>query len=98
MILKTERNVIITTSGIKALRTKLLKQAEQLVLWHLVASLPAAGDVVSHAELGRELAIAPTHISTAIKRLRELGFLTRGAKIGGSYHYKFNPAFFRIIS
>lgn len=98
MSLKTERNVIITDICIKALRTKLLSQPEHLVLWHLVASLPVAGDVVSHAELGREFAIAPTHISTAIKRLRELGFLTRGAKVGGSYHYKFNPAFFRVIS
>ncbi|MBI2287294.1 MAG: hypothetical protein HYU79_07685 [Nitrosomonadales bacterium] len=98
MSFKAERNVIITASGIKALRTKLLKQAEHFVLWHLVASLPVTGDVVSHAELGRELAIAPSHISTAIKRLRELGFLTRGVKVGASYHYKLNPAFFRIIS
>lgn len=97
MSVQVERNVIILDDGIKVLRTKILKQTEYLVLWHLVATLPVVGGVVSHAELGRELAIAPTHISTAIKRLRELGFLMRGVKIKSSYYYKLNSAFFRII-
>ncbi|NOT20416.1 MAG: hypothetical protein HOP24_09130 [Sideroxydans sp.] len=90
--------MIITASGIKLLQAKFLKQTEHLVLWHLVASLPVTGDVVSHAALGLELAIAPSHISASVKHLRELGFLARGEKIGHSYYYKLNPAFFRIIS
>jgi len=94
---RTDRTLVVTANGIKALRTKVLKQTEQLLLWHLVSSLPIAGDVVSHTKLGVELSIDPSNISKTIKRLRELGFLTRGVKIGLSYHYKLNPAFFRVI-
>ena len=67
-------------------------------LWHLAQTLPIVGDVVSNAELGRELSIDRGDITRVMKRLRELGLLMRGAKVGVSYHYKFNPAFFRIIS
>lgn len=94
---KAERNVVVLAPGIKALRTKLLKQAEYLVLWRLVDSLPPMGEVISHAELSRKLSIAPPRVSTTMKRLCELGFLMRGAKVGVSYHYKLNPVFFRII-
>lgn len=93
-----ERNVVLTANALRTLKTTLLKQTENLALWHLVSALPPAGDVVSNASLGRELLINPNHISPAIKRLCELGYLMRGPKVGLSYHYKLNPAFFRILS
>ena len=75
-----------------------MEKRENIILWHLVQTLPIVGDVVSNAELGRELSIDRGDIARVMKRLRELGFLMRGAKVGVSYHYKLNPAFFRIIS
>lgn len=93
-----ERSVVLTATCVRTLRTIQLNQHETLTLWHLVASMPPAGNVVSNAELGRELEIDIAHITRAMKRLRELGFVMRGAKVGVSYHYKLNPAFFRILS
>lgn len=75
-----------------------MEKQESTVLWHLALTLPIVGEVVSNAGLGRELLIDVASITRILKRLRELGFLMRGAKVGVSYHYKFNPAFFRIIS
>lgn len=93
-----ERNVVLTANALRTLRATLLKQAESLALWHLVSALPPAGDVVSNASLGRELLIKDNRISPAMKRLCELGYLMRGPKVGISYFYKLNPAFFRILS
>lgn len=93
---KQERNIVLTTSCLRALAG--LEKQESFVLWHLALTLPIAGEVVSNAGLGRELSIHVVSITQILKRLRELGFLMRGAKVGVSYHYKFNPVFFRIIS
>lgn len=93
---KQERNVVLTTLCLRALAG--LEKQESTVLWHLALTLPIVGEVVSNAGLGRELLIDVASITRILKRLRELGFLMRGAKVGVSYHYKFNPAFFRIIS
>lgn len=96
MNVKQERNIVLTTSCLRALAG--LEKQESSVLWHLVLTLPIVGEVVSNADLGRELLIDVASISRILKRLRELGFLMRGAKVGVSYHYKLNPAFFRILS
>lgn len=95
-IMKQERNIVLTTSCLQALSR--LEKQESAVLWHLALMLPIVGEVVSNAGLGRELSIDISDITRVMKHLRELGFLMRGAKIGVSYHYKLNPAFFRIIS
>lgn len=92
------RNVVLTTNAIRTLKSPLLRQTESLVLWHLVSVLSPMGDVVSNAGLGRELLINANHISPVIKRLCELGYLFRGPKVGLSYHYRLNPAFFQILS
>lgn len=96
MNVKKERNIVLTTSCLRALAR--LEKQESTVLWHLALTLPIVGKVVSNAGLGRELLIDVASITRIMKRLREFGFLMRGAKVGVSYHYKFNPAFFRIIS
>lgn len=90
-----ERDIIMTARATNILRTKLLKQSEYEILWNLMATLPATGDVVSHADIGRAIDTAPAHVSTAIKRLCEIGFLLRGKKTGTSYHYKLNSEFFQ---
>ena len=95
---KQDRNLVLTTVCLRTLRVTTLKRQESLALWHLASMLPVTGEVISNAGLGQELSIDVADITRAMKRLRELGFLMRGPKVGVSYHYKLNPAFFRIIS
>jgi len=92
------RNLVLTTTCLRTLRTASLERSESLVLWHLTSKLPITGEVLSNVELGRELSIDVANISRAMKHLCALGFLMRGPKVGVSYHYKLNPAYFRIIS
>lgn len=96
MNVKRERNIVLTAQCLRSLVE--LEKRESIVLWHLAQTLPVIGEVVSNANLERELLIGNSDIAKVMKRLRELGFLMRGAKVGVSYHYKLNPAFFRIIS
>lgn len=74
-----------------------MSKSESMVLWWLVANLPASGMVVSHADLGDTLKITRTSISQIMKHLCEIGFLVRGVRMGMSYHYKLNPVFIRIL-
>ncbi len=90
-------SVILTDAAIRALLTKPLSKAESIALWWLVANLPAAGDVISLAGLAETLKVPRARLSQTIKRLCEIGFLVRGAKIALSYHYKLNPVFIRIL-
>lgn len=92
------RTVVITYSGLEALQRRPLTKTESLVLWQLVSGLPPTGRIISLAELGRSLSITNGQTATATKQLCQTGFLLRGARIGLSYHYKLNPAFFRILS
>lgn len=96
MTVKRERNIVLTTPCLRVLVE--LEKRESIVLWHLTQTLPVVGEIVSNADLGREFSMDVSNIAKVMKRLRELGFLMRGAKVGVSYHYKLNPAFFRIIS
>lgn len=96
MTVKRERNIVLTTLCLRALVE--LEKRESNVLWHLAQTLPVVGEIVTNADLGREFSMDVSNIAKVMKRLRELGFLMRGAKVGVSYHYKLNPAFFRIIS
>lgn len=93
-----DRTIVLTSLALRTLKTTILKPTENLILWHLVATLPPMGDAVSNVQLGRELSIISQHITPIMRRLCELGFLMRGPKVGLSYHYKLNPAFFRILS
>lgn len=93
-----ERNVVVTARGLQALVRSPLSKVEGIVLWHLVESLPVTGNVISKVKLASDVAITAVHTTRGMKRLCELGFLIRGPKVGVSYHYKLNPAFFRILS
>jgi hypothetical protein len=95
---RQDRSVVMTAGGLQALRKGPLDKVEGIVLWHLVATLPAFGDVISQAQLASDLAITVVHINNVMKRLCSQGFVMRGAKVGRSYHYKLNPAFFIIIA
>jgi DNA-binding MarR family transcriptional regulator len=92
-----ERNLVVTAGGLKALTLHPLSKVEGQALWHLAGNLPVTGSIVSQTQLAATLSATPMHISRAIKRLCELGLLTRGPRVGHSYHYKLNPAFFRIL-
>lgn len=92
------RSVVVTELGLRSLQQSPLSKVEGAILWHLVERLPITGNAVSKTQLGAALSIRDAHVSRTMKRLCELGFLTRGPKIGVSYHYKLNPAFFRILS
>lgn len=93
-----ERSIVITELGLRSLRRFPLSKVEGAVLWHLAGQLPFAGNVVSKTALGATLGIRTEQVTRTMKRLCDVGFLSRGPKIGVSYHYKINPAFFRILS
>lgn len=93
-----DRNIVLTAAGLKVLAQTPLSKVEGVVLWHLVASLPVTGDIVSKAELNTLLSLSEPQVNRAMKRLCELGLLMRGPKVGVSYHYKLNPAFIRVLS
>ncbi|WP_367646222.1 winged helix DNA-binding protein [Azonexus fungiphilus] len=92
------RNIVLTAAGLKVLTQSPLSKSEAIVLWHLVASLPVTGNVVSKAHLHSVLSLTQQHLNRAMKRLCELGLLMRGPKVGVSHHYKLNPAFIRMLS
>lgn len=92
------RTIAVTGRGLESLSQNPLSKVEGLILWHLISSLPPTGGVVSKAQLEVKLAVSDTHINRGMKRLCEIGHLIRGPKVGLSFHYKLNPAFFRILS
>lgn len=89
---------LITDVAVKSFLEKPLSKAEGIALWWLVANLPAAGKVLSLAELGELLKVPRSRISLTIRKLCETGFLIRGSKVGLSYHYKLNPSFIRVLN
>lgn len=93
-----KRHVVLTNRGLQSLTQYPLNKVDGIVLWHFVSNLPPVGEIVSQRGLEDKLAMRGTHINRAIKHLCEIGFLMRGPKVGLSYHYKLNPALFRIIS
>lgn len=93
-----DRSLVLTAQGIRTLRTKPLTPRESFTLWHLVSTLPLTGSVLSNVKLSEELAIDVPNVSVIMKRLCVLGFIMRGPKVGRSYHYKLNPAYFKILS
>lgn len=93
-----DRSLVLTAQGIRTLRTKPLTPRESFTLWHLVSTLPLTGVVLSNTALSGELSIDVPNISIIMKKLCVLGFIMRGPKVGRSYHYKLNPAYFKILS
>ena len=67
------------------------------MLWYLVGTLPAAGEVIVEQKLATELSLASATLSRAMKCLRVGGMIERLNKIGTSYHYCLNPAHFRLV-
>lgn len=71
-----------------------LTQTEYRVRDWLIGEIGIGNYVfVNQAECGRQLRIARTHVSAAIKRLISLGILLKGPKSGRSNTYMVNPAF-----
>lgn len=94
----SKNSIILTSDAVQALVSHPLSKSESMVLWLLVANMPASGMVLSLASLANELKITRTNVSQTMKRLCEIGFLVRGPKIGVSHHYKINPVFMRILN
>ncbi|MDA8172205.1 MAG: hypothetical protein M0Z48_10325 [Nitrospiraceae bacterium] len=95
--MNTERTILITAAGLKALRKSSLTKVENIVFWYLIESIPLAGNLISHVDLGEKVSVNNVRIGRIMKRFCEIGFLIRGVKMGLNYHYKLNPAFFRIL-
>lgn len=73
---------------------KPLTQTEYRVRDFIIGTIGIGNYVyVNQAEVGRELRIARTHVSSAIKRLCELQILIQGPKSGRSNTYMVNPSF-----
>jgi len=89
---------MVTPAGLLALQTHLLTKVQSQILWHLVANLVLGGDVIVNSLVAEELSLTRKQVNSALKRFEECGFLMRGAKLTRSYHYKLNPALFRIVS
>lgn len=98
MLDSQQRTIVLTDTGLKTLVQKPLSKVEGQILWFLAYMLPVLGEVVSKSALAAKLAVTDIHLNRAMKRLCQLGFLMQGPKVGLSYHYKLNPAFFRILS
>lgn len=90
------RAVVLTEMGVDLLQKHPLSKVENITFWSLVGSLPLSGDIISHSDLEKK--VAATNLGPVMMRLCKIGFLVRGPKFGVSYHYKLNPALFRIIS
>jgi len=66
--------------------------------WRVLAGVLAKLDfenflLLNQAELGKELGIARSHVSTSITKLEGLGVLLRGPKAGRSATFRLNPQF-----
>ena len=92
-----DRNVVLTAGGLEALVRNPLSKIEHGLLWKLASTLPPAGDIIAQTRLAEELAATPRHINRAMQRLCVAGIVMRGVRAGLSYHYKLNPAYFRIL-
>ena len=92
------KTLVLTEAGLNELQKGALSKIEAQILWHLVSSLPPAGQVVNHGDIVKSLSISARWAQQSMHQLTESGFLIRGPKIGVFYHYKLNPVFFRIIS
>lgn len=92
------KTLVLTESVLSELQKGALSKVEAQVLWHLVTILPPGGQAVNHGDIVKSLSISAKWAQQSMSKLAESGFLIRGPKIGLSYHYKLNPAFFRILS
>lgn len=71
-----------------------LTQTEYRVRDYLLGTIGIGNYVyVNQAEVGRELRLARSNVSTAIKRLIELQIIIQGPKAGKSNTYMLNPAY-----
>lgn len=92
------RSVVLTSAGISTLRLHPLTKVQHIILWHLVETLPPAGEVLSVTNLGETLAIGRVQALRAMKTLLAARFILRGPRMGVPYHYRLNPALFRVLS
>lgn len=74
-----------------------LSAAAASVLWHLVRTLPPAGDYVSLTAVAAELGLSRVQVTRSTHSLLELGCLIRGPKDGSVYLYKLNAAYFHLL-
>lgn len=90
-------NLIVLKLGLNAFKKHPLTIIEGQIFWHLTESLPNSGEVIIGSYLSKKLKISYAAVTLAIKKLTKFGFIIRGVKIGRSYHYKLNPAYFRSM-
>jgi len=90
-------NLIIFKLGLNAFKQHPLTLVEGQIFWHLTETLPASGEVIITSDLSASLKLSYVGVNLAMKKLTKTGFLIRGIKIGRSYHYKINQAYFRMM-
>lgn len=94
---RTPRKAVMVTEPALALLASSppkLSAAAASVLWHLVSTLPPAGDYVSLTAVAVELGLSRVQVTRSTHSLLELGCLIRGPKDGSVYLYKLNAAYF----
>jgi biotin operon repressor len=95
---RDRRAVVLTERALAQLaRPPGISGVPSLLLWHLVQSLPVAGEFLSVTALAEQLGISRVHATNAMHGLLEQGFIIRGAKSGLLYRYQLNPAYFHLL-
>jgi predicted transcriptional regulator len=90
------RRVSLKQECLETLMMVPLKQVEARVLWHLVSVLPADGGVLAHVDIADAVGVFASHVSVAMKRLIEIGFVVCEGKEGVRYRYRLREGWFEV--
>jgi len=94
----TQHAIVLTDRAVSTLaKAPGLTQAPALLLWHLVSTLPVAGQTLSLTQLAEDLGLAKVTVTNGMLMLLKTGFVIRGPKVGRVHTYKLNSAYFHHI-
>lgn len=96
--MRDRRSVVVTERALAILaKPPGVHGAPALLLWHLVQSLPIAGEYLSLTAVAEHTGISRVHATNAMRELLEKGFIVRGTKEGTLYRYQLNPVYFHVL-
>jgi DNA-binding MarR family transcriptional regulator len=94
----TQRAIVLTERAMVTLaKTPGLTQSANLLLWHLVSTLPIAGQILNLTELSEHLGLTKSTVTIGMLKLLKAGFVIRGPKVGRVHTYKLNSAYFHHL-
>jgi len=94
----TPHAIVLTERAIDTLaKAPGLTQAPALLLWHLVSTLPVAGEILNLTQLADDLGLTKVTVTNGMLSLLKAGFVIRGPKVGRLHTYKLNSAYFHHL-